>query len=105
MKINDNREIQEDVLVKAGDVLFLELETGINKHEEFVIIAQVGAGKYNLIGLADGNRYFDSVDIDEVEEMEEIREYGEGIYANDLIKMFSEKPYKVTKVNAVLEIK
>lgn len=105
MKINDNRVVQEDELVKVGDVLFIELDTRIGKLEEFVIIAQVDAGKYNLIGLADGNRYFESIDIYEVEEMEEIRTYGEGIYVSDLMKMFSDKPYKATKVNATLEVK
>lgn len=105
MKINDNREVQEDVLVKVGDVLFIELDTRIGKVEEFVIIAQVDAGKYNLIELADGNRYFESIDIYEVEEMEEIRTYGEGIYVSDLMKMFSDNPYKATKVNATLEVK
>lgn len=105
MKINDNRVVQEDEFVKIGDVLFIELDTRIGKHEAFVIFAQVDAGKYNLIGLADGNRYFDSVDIYEVEEMEEIRIYGEGIYVSDLMKMLSDKPYKATKVKATLEVK
>lgn len=95
MKINDNRVVQEDELVKVGDVLFIELDTRIDKVEEFVIIAQVDAGKCNLIGLADGNRYFDSVDIYE----------GEDIYVSDLMKIFSDKPYKATKVNATLEVK